>query len=268
MIDLLHPVADRMNLAAALERARAYTESQIDDRGVVQFHPLVNPILKTAPSCTHITPDADDTALAWTLARKPNSDRLADALQILRSFQTEDGLFRTWLSDEKDFQCLVPGADPNPPDIGINLHVYLFLLRYDDAAARALCQALINRQADASLWVYYQQAPLLPLLRLGEVRRAGCPIAISPNLVKPVDFAQMRWLDILSLMDAKLTPGSDVRNHALSLLDALAQDNFAAIEASPPLLYHNDLTSRGKRTYWSKEIGYALWLRVYAQLAF
>jgi hypothetical protein len=123
MIDLLHPVADRMNLAAALERARAYTESQIDDRGVVQFHPLVNPILKTAPSCTHITPDADDTALAWTLARKPNSDRLADALQILRSFQTEDGLFRTWLSDEKDFQCLVPGVDPNPPDIGINLHV-------------------------------------------------------------------------------------------------------------------------------------------------
>lgn len=186
----------------------------------------------------------------------------------MRSFRTEDGLFRTWLSEEKDFQCLVPGLEPNPPDIGINLHVYLFLLRYDDAAARSLCQALIKREADASLWVFYEQAPLLPLLRISEVRRAGCPIEIPPKVVKPFDQAQTRWLNVLSLIDAKLTPGTDARDRALSLLGALAQDNFAAVESSPPLLYHNDLTSRGKRSYWSKDIGYALWLRLYARLGF
>ena len=267
MIDLLQPIAEKMNLNGSLERARAYTAAQIDDGGLVQFNPSTNPILKTAPSCTRITPDADDTALAWTLSRAPNLERLAAVLGILRSFRTEDGLlFRTWLAAEKDFQCLVPGSEPNPPDIGINLHVYLFLLRYDAVEARSLCQALIHREADPSFWVYYQQAPLLPLLRISEVRRTGCAIEIPAALVRPVDHAQARWLDVLSLMYAELTPGSEARDRALSLLVTLAQDDFAAVETAPPLLYHNDLTSRGKRSYWSKDIGYALWLRLYARL--
>ncbi len=267
MIDLLQPIAEKANLNESLERARAYTEAQIDDRGLVQFNPAINPTLKIAPTCTRITPDADDTALAWTLAREPNLDRLAGVLRILRSFRTEDGLFRTWLADEKDFKCLAPGSDPNPPDIGINLHVYLLLLRYDPVAARSLCQALIKREADPSLWVYYRQAPLLPLLRIGEVRRTGCAIETPSALVKPVDQAQVRWLNVLSLMEAELTPGSVARDRAVSLLGALAKDDFAAVETAPPLLYHNDLTSRGKRSYWSKDIGYALWLRLFARLS-
>jgi hypothetical protein len=32
---------------------------------------------------------------------------------------------------------------------------------------------------------------------------------------------------------------------------------------TPPLLYHNDLTASVHRFYWSEELGYALWLRLY-----
>jgi hypothetical protein len=31
----------------------------------------------------------------------------------------------------------------------------------------------------------------------------------------------------------------------------------------PPLLYHNDLSASVKRFYWSEDVGYALWLRLY-----
>jgi hypothetical protein len=33
--------------------------------------------------------------------------------------------------------------------------------------------------------------------------------------------------------------------------------------AGPPLLYHNDLTATVSRYYWSEDVGYALWLRLY-----
>src|ERR1700692_146924 len=266
MIALLQPLTDEAGLTQTLERARDYTRKQLDDTGLVRFSPSFDPLHKGPDLCRDMTPDADDTSLAWSVVGTADSGALALALQKLRTYRTAEGLFRTWMADEKDFRCLAPGADPNPPDIGINFHVYLFLARYDPSSARALCQALIAKAKDSSLWVYYAQATLIPFLRSGAVRRAGCPTVISGELIHPVDDAQAMWVKAISLLEVDLSPGTKARDEAMSLLGTLAQRRFAAIEASAPLLYHNDLTSVHKRDYWSKDFGYALWLRIYARV--
>ena len=43
----------------------------------------------------------------------------------------------------------------------------------------------------------------------------------------------------------------------------VTDDDFALLRESPPLLYHNDLTASVSRYYWSEDVGYALWLRLY-----
>jgi hypothetical protein len=266
MIDLLQPLTNEAGLKQTLERARDYTRKQLDETGLVRFIPSYDPLRKGPALCHDMTPDADDTSLAWSVAGPADSGSLALALRKLRTFRTSEGLFRTWLADEKDFRCLAPGANPNPPDIGINFHVYLLLTHYDPDSARALCDALIAKAGDSSLWVYYAHAPLIPLLRLGDVRRAGCPTFIPDEFIHPVDDAQAIWVKAISLLEVDLSPGTKARDEAVSLLDTLAQDRFAAIEASPPLLYHNDLTSIHKRDYWSKDFGYAVWIRIYARV--
>lgn len=49
------------------------------------------------------------------------------------------------------------------------------------------------------------------------------------------------------------------------LLRKIAADDFLLVAHAPPLLYHNDLTASVRRFYWSEEIGYALWLRLYVE---
>ncbi len=266
MIALLQPLTEQIDLKETLHRARHYALGQIEETGLVRFSPSFDPLRKGPAACPDMTPDADDTALAWSLAQTINSGRLALALAKLRAFRTPGGLFRTWLAEEKDFRCLAPGTDPNPADIGINFHVYLFLSRHDHDASRALCQAMIATVGDSSLWVYSAQAPLIPLLRLADVRRAGCPVAIPRELVRPVDDPQVKWLKAISLLDVDFSRDTKARDEAVLLLRDLAQNRFAAVEASPPLLYHNDLTSVHTRNYWSKDFGYALWLRNYARV--
>jgi len=48
-----------------------------------------------------------------------------------------------------------------------------------------------------------------------------------------------------------------------AVLRELARDDFALLRSNPPLLYHNDLSASVSRYYWSEDVGYALWLRLY-----
>lgn len=50
-------------------------------------------------------------------------------------------------------------------------------------------------------------------------------------------------------------------------LQKISEDDFSYVLRSPPLLYHNDLTASVPRFYWSEDFGYALWLRLYFELA-
>ena len=50
---------------------------------------------------------------------------------------------------------------------------------------------------------------------------------------------------------------------ARHLLETIAADDFSTVAQSPPLIYQNDSTGTVKRYYWSRNIGFALWLRLY-----
>jgi hypothetical protein len=56
---------------------------------------------------------------------------------------------------------------------------------------------------------------------------------------------------------------ANVRQAIGNLLVRIGSDDFAQLRRSPPLLYHNDLSATVTRFYWSEDVGYALWLRLY-----
>ena len=45
----------------------------------------------------------------------------------------------------------------------------------------------------------------------------------------------------------------------------LAANDFSTLRYNPPLFYHNDLTAKASRFYWSEDFGYALWIRLYIE---
>jgi hypothetical protein len=264
MIDLLDPVTTTSGLAGNLRRARQHLTSQIESSGLVRYHGLPDgPGIGTL-GCA-ITPDVDDTALVWRIA--PGQDRalLSAALGTIDRYRTPEGLYRTWLAPRDAYQCIDPGSDPNPADLTIQMHLLLLLSEARPEAGRALCEALRPVVDDDRVWVYYRKAPLVAMLRREDVRRAGCELALPEARMRTDVAGQEVWISAARLLGrAKASERS--RSDAASiraLLIQLARDDFALLRTNPPLLYHNDLTASVSRYYWSVDVGYALWLRLY-----
>jgi hypothetical protein len=265
LVDLLAPVARKRGLDDAAARARRHLAAQIESDGLVRYHGLPDgPTIGTL-GCV-ITPDADDTALAWRIAGKgagdPRSQRM---LRTLASYRDARGLYRTWLAPLKKYQCLDPGRDPDPADLVIQMHVYLMLRELDPPAARNLCRALRRASGDDNVWVYYAKTPLVPYLRSAELRQLGCRIALpAARLARPAP-GQALWSELVRrLVQASASrPDVNARRAIDDLLARLGRDDFALIRRTPPLLYHNDLSATVSRFYWSEDAGYALWLRLY-----
>jgi hypothetical protein len=271
MIDLLEPAAGAAaaaGLGDSLARARAHLAAQIEASGLVRYHG--RPDGPTIPSlgCA-ITPDADDTALAWRLAGGDRRALLPSALAALARYRTGEGLYRTWLAPRERYECIDPGKDPNPTDVGIQMHVFLLLAQSEPPAARALCGALGRAAGENRLWVYYQLAPLVPLLRQADLRRAGCPLRLPEARLRTPVAGQEAWLAAGRLLERLL--GADGPSPAsaetLAVLRNFAKDGFSSVRRTPPLLYHNDLTAGTPRYYWSEDFGYALWVRLYVENA-
>jgi len=267
VIDLAAPVAEQAGLAGALERARDFLASQIESDGLVRYHGRPDAPTIGTLGCA-ITPDADDTALVWRVA-PGDPQLLPTAIATLDRFRTADGLYRTWLAPRDRYACIDPGRDPNPADIGIQMHVLMLLAQADPPAARALCEALEKRSPDEDIWVYYRMAPPMIALRLIDVHRAGCPLQLPQARLEPAVPGQEAWVEALRLLQLLHTPdgGAAARARATELLRKLAADDFSLIARDPPLLYHNDLTATVRRFYWSEDFGYALWLRLYFETA-
>lgn len=262
LVDLLSPISHKQNLDEVVERARQHLAAQIEGNGLVRYHGLPNgPTIGTL-GCV-ITPDADDTALAWRIARPGlNDPRRKEMLQKLALFRDARGLYRTWLAPQSEYQCLNPGADPNPADLTIQMHVYLMLRQLDPPAARNLCDAMQNAHGSESVWPYYAKAPLVPYLRTFEVQELGCSL---PQHSLPFVKGQELWNETArQLVELKSkSQDANIRQAVFDLLGRLGNDDFAQLRLTPPLLYHNDLSATVKRFYWSEDFGYALWLRLY-----
>lgn len=265
LVDLLSPVAHQRSLDDVVDRARRHLAAQIESDGLVRYHGLPDgPNIGTLGSV--ITPDADDTALAWRIAGPgPSDPRMKRMLGELARYRDARGLYRTWLAPQKKYQGLDPGRDPNPTDIAIQMHVYLMLRELGPPAAHSLCIALKRYSGDGDLWTYYAKAPLVPYLRSSELRQLGCAIPLPTERLAHPAAEQEIWSEaIRRLTETMATPhDADVRLAVRSLLVRIGSDDFAELRRSPPLLYHNDLSATVARFYWSEDFGYALWLRLY-----
>ncbi len=268
LVDLLDPVAADAGLSDSLRRARSHLAGQVEADGLVRYHGLPDAPTIGTLGCP-ITPDADDTALVWRIAPGGKKESLSAALSVLERYRTDEGLYRTWLSPPESYRCIDPGKDPNPVDVGIQMHVLLFLAQADPPAARALCGALGRTNDEERNWVYYRKAPLIPILRQADLRGVGCPIRLPASRLRTPVPGQEIWIDTCRLIERFRktgAPASD-RSETLAVLRTLSADGFAPLRRSPPLLYHNDLTASTPRFYWSEEFGYALWLRLYLEMA-
>jgi hypothetical protein len=271
LLDLLDPLAATGGLGDSLQRARQHLTGQIEANGLVRYHGLPDAPGIGTLGCA-ITPDTDDTALVWRLA--PDDDRrgrrrLPAALAAIHQYRTREGLYRTWLAPREAYQCLDPGGDPNPTDIAIQMHLLLLLAKVQPPAGRALCAALRPVVDQDRVWVYYRMAPLVPILRLTDLQRAGCELELPESRMRTPVPGQEIWVSVVRLLGRARTPGGPPADAAeiKAVLRQLAQGDFALLRKSPPLLYHNDLTATVPRYYWSEDAGYALWLRLYDEYA-
>jgi len=264
MIDIAGPVAERAGITGLLGRTRSFLASQIEADGLVRYHGRPDAPTIGKLGCV-ITPDADDTALVWRVAPGANRELLSSALATLGRFRAANGLYRTWLAPQDRYQCIDPGRDPNPADIAIQMHVLMLLAQVDRPAARALCAALSKESSADDVWVYYAMAPLIPALRLADVREADCPLQLPKSRMQTAVAGQGAWLEVARLLarieQAKAAPAE--YSKAADLLHQLAAGEFSRVKSNPPLLYHNDLSAHVRRFYWSEDVGYALWLRLY-----
>jgi hypothetical protein len=259
LIDLLDPLAATSGLEESLHAARRHLTSQIEAGGLVRYHGLPDgPGIGTL-GCA-ITPDTDDTALVWRVAPDPDRGRLTSALATIGRYRTREGLYRSWLAPREAYQCLDPGRDPNPADIVIQMHLLLLLADVRPTAGRALCEALRPVVDDDRVWVYYRKTPLIPILRLTDLRSAGCALELPESRMRTDVPDQQIWVSLVRMLGHEMTPDPTLIR---AVLRELARDDFALLRMNPPLLYHNDLTATVSRYYWSEDVGYALWLRLY-----
>ncbi len=212
LVDLLDPLAATGGLGDSLQRARRHLTAQIEAGGLVRYHGLPDAPGIGTLGCA-ITPDTDDTALVWRLAPDPDRRRLPAALATLDQYRTPEGLYRTWLAPREAYQCLDPGGDPNPADIAIQMHVLLLLAEVRPPAGRALCEALRPVVDQDRVWVYYRMAPLVPILRLTDLRRAGCALELPESRMRTPVPGQEIWVSAVRLLgrapaDAGGDPGS------------------------------------------------------------
>lgn len=259
LIDELQPVAAASGLEETLQRARRHLAEQIEPNGLVRYHGRPDGPGIGAIGCA-ITPDTDDTSLAWRLAPALDRRRFDSALAAIDQYRTPGGLYRTWLAPREKYECLDPGHDPNPTDIAIQMHLLLLLAQERPAAARALCDALTPLVDQSRVWVYYRRAPLVPILRQPDLRRVGCDVQLPSSRMQSMVPGQDVWVKVARMLTDG-TPSPD----AEQILRDLARDDFAYIRTSPPLFYHNDLTASVSRYYWSEDFGYVLWLRLYEE---
>jgi hypothetical protein len=183
--------------------------------------------------------------------------------ELLHPYWTPEGV-RTWFEEPITSPCIVPGAVPNPVDFGANLHLYLMFERYGKKEeAGRLCEILPRIVAGREHWVWYRYAPLIPYLRIREASRTGCRIPFPPWIPRSLAPHQEIYLTMAEvLMD--LEEEKEVSEERVSsLLEELSRRDFAYIQKTPPLLYHNDPTSPIRRFYFSPHYGWGLWLRLY-----
>ena len=255
MIDQLQPIAAKVDLGASVAAARAHLRGQIEGSGLVRYHGL--PEAPTPAPSAAASPDSDDTSPAWRPAR---GSRVAPpALTTLAATAQ-----RRSLPDVAG----APGAlrvhqpwKQSQPDRRRHPDERLPVPRPGRASRRA---SSLSRPRPAL--AEDQSGSTTPW------RRSYCCAAGQPHGRRALRFPPARLTTTVAGQEpCSRSPSRSLRRRLVSprpgreveLLRSIADDDFALLRRTPPLLYHNDLSASVRRFYWSEDFGYALWLRLY-----
>lgn len=257
IIDVLDPVVSETNLQITLQRARRYLVEQIEPTGLVSYN-----------RAKQMPPDTDDTSLVWRIVSYKDPELLKEVLSKFEKNRTREGLYRTWIESGGVSHPPGVGTDPNPVDMSINIHIYMFFSKYAPALARELGKAMQKKISDKHYWLYFELAPFIFVLREIDLAQTNCPLTMPEALMHSENPEQELYLDLTRLIrDCTLqkTPEHS-REDILKMLRRVAENDFSKARKTPILLYHNDLTSINSRIfYWSEDLIYALWLRLYVE---
>ena len=267
IVDLLEPVEAKAGLAeASLERALI---SALKSKRTAWFVTMAAETRPPFPPSVVSSPRILTTPRWSGGSRRAQIAALARRAEILRSYRTSAGLYRTWLAPRTQYLGIDPGSDPNPADVGIQMHVLMFLAKFDPAGAPALYAALQGAIGDEQNWVYYRLAPLLPLLREADLRRLGYPLRLPPSLSRSPVSGQSDWG-----MDAGCLLAPYLAAEKVSAMSPKKPRDFSG--GSPRMISRpfaanrrcfTTTTSRRRSAGFigRRILGYALWLRLYLE---
>ncbi len=256
--DLLQPYKNNKLIDSVIDETLKFSYQNLNpENGFLKYFKRI----KAMPE------DSDDTGLFWYLAQSVDTGFVLQVIDSLKKYKTNTGLYLEWLKKGGIKNMPQAGINPETVEIIPNIHVFLFLAKYDTISARELCKCLQAEGvvSNPEYWVYYYKAPWLYYLRQADMVRNNCSIKSNlPDTVKgPV--SQNHYVLISKLIrDLSLnniTPGQEVEIRRI--LRQLSNNNFEYIKSNPILIYHSDLTSRSPAYFWSFDLPYALWLRLY-----
>lgn len=211
--------------------------------------------------------DSDDTALFWIIYENKDTSLIAQVVDTLLTYRRKDGFYHIWLRKNGCENLRACGRVPNPVDLLSNMHVYMFLKKYAPVYAEELCDVFrekANRLGD--LWVYNSKCPWLYYIRQIDLAKSGCSINRGEydNNVKPV--AGQKLYTEASMLIRDMNLGHNLlisEKRAFDILHKLSKDEFEFIDKNPLLMFHNDQSLKKPAYFWSYDLPYALWLRLY-----
>jgi hypothetical protein len=115
------------------ERAAAYLLAQREPPGVWRY-------VDQSSAHYRISPDVDDTVLAWAALCRLGHRIDADALGALRASRNESGLFNTWIGDRSTWE----GIDSREIDAVVNLNA-LFLFALGHESVEDVCHYILTQ---------------------------------------------------------------------------------------------------------------------------
>jgi len=211
--------------------------------------------------------DTDDTGLFWYLARSVDTGFVFKVIDSLQKYKADNGLYLEWLRKGGVGLMSQAGTIPETVEIIPNIHVYLFLSKYDTLLANELCKVLQTGGivSEPEFWVYYYRAPWLYYIRQADMFCNNCMLKDKFPLEVKNPVSQKYYVKASQLIRDIALGDTCTKTiiEAIEILNVLSFNGFEYIENNPMLIYHSDLTSKAPAHFWSYDVPYALWLRMY-----
>ncbi|NPD45540.1 MULTISPECIES: hypothetical protein [unclassified Lentimicrobium] len=255
---MIKPLSNEFDVSSLISNVYQYVKPQVDSK---------SGLLKYYKRYVNLPEDLDVTSLFWWTCFDVDSSLIQSVLDTLKQYKSENGLYYTWFRKDglKGFPEV--GEKNNPLDLISNIHAYLFLYKFAPAEAKELCLSIKSNKIvnNSDYWVFNNRAPWL--FYIGQIDMDNCDCGIkskSTDKIKSIK-SQVYYSEMAKLIrELSLNEKNEkAKEKALEMLIALAKEDFKYFTEFPLLMHHNDITAEVNSTFWSWDLPYALWLRLY-----